>query len=242
LAGLGRKEFNSGDILLASEVQGYLQDQAVMVFDDATARGSAIPSPTEGMLTYNKDTDQLELYDGAAFGPVGSDAGLIHIKTESFSGAVSHSFGSDADPIFTSDYANYKIVFDNVLVASSTSVVSLRVRANTTDLTGSNYNHQTAEFSGSTSTIFRALNGTSQRIMACASTANEGSSSVIDILTPQETKPTLFQSSQMLLLSGTGPVNLDTRGFVLDTVSYNGFTIFAGFNLSGRVSIYGYRK
>jgi hypothetical protein len=84
LAGLGRKEFNSGDILLASEVQGYLQDQAVMVFDDATARGSAIPSPSEGMLTYNKDTSGLELYDGSAFGPVGSDAGLIHIKQKTF--------------------------------------------------------------------------------------------------------------------------------------------------------------
>jgi hypothetical protein len=36
------------------------------------------------MLTYNKDTDQLELYDGSAFGPVGSDAGLIHIKQKTF--------------------------------------------------------------------------------------------------------------------------------------------------------------
>jgi hypothetical protein len=30
-----------------------------MVFDDSAARGSAIPSPIEGMVTYLKDTDQL---------------------------------------------------------------------------------------------------------------------------------------------------------------------------------------
>jgi hypothetical protein len=71
MSGLGRKVFNSGDILLASEVQGYLQDQAVMVFADSTARGSAIPSPSEGMLTYNLDTGSLELYDGSSFIGVG---------------------------------------------------------------------------------------------------------------------------------------------------------------------------
>jgi hypothetical protein len=81
LAGLGRKVFNSGDILLASEVQGYLQDQSVMVFEDAAARGSAIPSPTEGMVTFRKDDNALEVYDGAAFNPVGTEPGLVHIET-----------------------------------------------------------------------------------------------------------------------------------------------------------------
>jgi hypothetical protein len=35
---------------------------AVMVFDDAAARTTAIPSPIEGMVTYLKDTDKLEKY------------------------------------------------------------------------------------------------------------------------------------------------------------------------------------
>jgi hypothetical protein len=42
-----------------------------MVFADSTARGSAIPSPSEGMLTYNLDTGSLELYDGSSFIGVG---------------------------------------------------------------------------------------------------------------------------------------------------------------------------
>ena len=71
MSGLGRKVFNSGDILLASEVQGYLQDQAVMVFDTAAARGSAIPTPTEGMVTFRKDDDAVEVFDGTDFVSLG---------------------------------------------------------------------------------------------------------------------------------------------------------------------------
>lgn len=67
MTGLGRKIFNSGDILLASEVQGNLQDQMIMVFDDSAARGSAIASPTEGMVTYLKDTNTIEFFDGDNF-------------------------------------------------------------------------------------------------------------------------------------------------------------------------------
>jgi hypothetical protein len=40
---------------------------AVMVFDDATARTTAIPTPSEGMVTYLKDTNALEKFDGSAF-------------------------------------------------------------------------------------------------------------------------------------------------------------------------------
>jgi hypothetical protein len=57
-----RKVFVAGEILTAADVNTNLMDQAVMVFDDSAARGSAIPSPSEGMVTYLKDTDQLEKY------------------------------------------------------------------------------------------------------------------------------------------------------------------------------------
>jgi hypothetical protein len=67
MAGLGRKVWGAGDVLAAADVNGYLMDQAVMVFADATARTAAIAAPTEGMVTYLSDTDALEYYDGSAF-------------------------------------------------------------------------------------------------------------------------------------------------------------------------------
>ncbi len=67
MSGLGRKVWSAGDVVAAADVQGYLQDQTVMVFDDATARSSAIGTPTEGMASYLKDTNTLELYDGSSW-------------------------------------------------------------------------------------------------------------------------------------------------------------------------------
>jgi hypothetical protein len=67
MAGLGRKTFTAGDILTAAQVQGYLQDQSIMVFASTAARATAIASPSEGMFTYLSDTNALEYYDGAAW-------------------------------------------------------------------------------------------------------------------------------------------------------------------------------
>lgn len=73
MAGLGRKVFVANDVLAAADVNGFLMDQSVMVFDDAAARSSAIPAPTEGMVTYLKSTKALEKFTGASFIDVGVD-------------------------------------------------------------------------------------------------------------------------------------------------------------------------
>jgi hypothetical protein len=85
-----RKVFVAGEILTAADVNTNLMDQAVMVFDDSAARGSAIPSPIEGMVTYLKDTDALEKFDGSNFVNVNTDSGKIlqvvsTTKTDTFS-------------------------------------------------------------------------------------------------------------------------------------------------------------
>jgi len=63
----GRKTFVTNTVLTAADVQDFLMDQSVMVFSDSTTRGSAIPTPTEGMVTYLTGTDSLEAYNGTAW-------------------------------------------------------------------------------------------------------------------------------------------------------------------------------
>jgi hypothetical protein len=64
----GYREFQTGEVLTAANVNGFLMNQSVMVFANAAARTSALAGVvTEGMLTYNLDTQQLEVYDGTAF-------------------------------------------------------------------------------------------------------------------------------------------------------------------------------
>ena len=71
-----RKIFVAGEILTAADLQSNAVDQSVMVFDDATARDTAIPSPIEGMVVYLKDTDGLLSYSGTAWVPAASGASL----------------------------------------------------------------------------------------------------------------------------------------------------------------------
>ena len=67
MPGLGRKTFTAGDVLTASQVQGYLQDQTIMVFAGTAARSSAISSPSEGMFTITTNDDELDYYNGTAW-------------------------------------------------------------------------------------------------------------------------------------------------------------------------------
>jgi hypothetical protein len=66
----GKKTFVAGEVLTAQDVNDYLMDQSVMNFATTAARASAIPTPTDGMVTYRQDIDSMEAYNGTAWFPV----------------------------------------------------------------------------------------------------------------------------------------------------------------------------
>jgi len=76
-AGLGFKEFTTGDVLTAADANGYLASQVVMVFASAAARTSAIASPQEGMISYLKDTNATEYYSGSAWVALGGASSTV---------------------------------------------------------------------------------------------------------------------------------------------------------------------
>jgi len=65
-AGLGFKDFTTGEVLTAADVDGYLM-QGVWVFADAAARTAAVTSPQEGNMSFLKDTNSTEYYSGSAW-------------------------------------------------------------------------------------------------------------------------------------------------------------------------------
>lgn len=85
MAGSGRRTFAAGEVLTASNVMNYLQDQAVMVFAGTAARGSAIGTAVaEGMVSYLKDTNDVEVYTGSLWeglGPKGRIAQVVFGST-----------------------------------------------------------------------------------------------------------------------------------------------------------------
>ena len=75
-----REVFVAGQVLTAAELN-VVSDQSVMVFADSSARGTAIPSPSEGMVTYLEDTNGVEVYNGSAFTGVGQGSILQVVST-----------------------------------------------------------------------------------------------------------------------------------------------------------------
>jgi hypothetical protein len=70
-AGLGFKNFTTGEVLTAADVNGYLM-QGVLVFASEAARNAAITSPQEGQFAYTKDNNSLWYYTGSAWAASGA--------------------------------------------------------------------------------------------------------------------------------------------------------------------------
>jgi hypothetical protein len=100
----GYREFQTGEVLTAANVNDFLMNQSVMVFADATARTAALSDVlTEGILTYNLDTNALERYDGSAFvkvpdvADVDAAGGLVAVKHALFTGTQTNSTAPGAN-------------------------------------------------------------------------------------------------------------------------------------------------
>lgn len=107
MAGLGRKVFTAGEVLTAANVQDFLQDQAVMVFAGTAARGSAIGTATEGMVTYLTDLNEIDVYTGATWEQVWPPVSSVRSIT-----ASSTAVAGDAN---------------NLIYSSGTSAVTVTV-------------------------------------------------------------------------------------------------------------------
>ena len=63
----GYRTWTPGEVITASGVQEFLQDQTVMVFASDTVRATAVVVPTEGMLSWVEDDNKYQYYDGASW-------------------------------------------------------------------------------------------------------------------------------------------------------------------------------
>ena len=94
----GYREFQTGEVLTAANVNDFLMNQSVMVFADAAARTSALSGVVaEGMLTYNKDTAQLEVYDGTNFVVAAPQQNLVAVKSALFTSTQTNSTAAGAN-------------------------------------------------------------------------------------------------------------------------------------------------
>lgn len=96
MTGLGYKQWAAGDILQAVDVNGYLADQVVMYFAGTAARGSAIGTPTPGMMTYLADSSAVQVYDGVEWTAVSGTSNVADDVIQPNFNTITNSYTFDA--------------------------------------------------------------------------------------------------------------------------------------------------
>ena len=230
--GSGFRTFTAGEVLTASNVQNYLQDQVVMTFAGSAARSSAIGTANfeEGMTSYLTDTDKMEVYNGTNWVSVAptTTQGLTLINTTSFSGVASQSFND----VFSATYDNYFVI--GTLIQSTSTTFSLRNRVGGVDASGTDYDVMVVD--GATPTT------TSTSSLTLSPSGDSPVAFRMDIISPFEALRTKF------FYEGLQGLNTNQRRGAAThdlTTSYDGFTLLTGSGtfLSGsKVSIYGLAK
>jgi hypothetical protein len=227
MAGAGKKTFTAGDLLYASpDVNDYLMDQMVMTFGGTAERGSAIPTPSEGMITYLSDSKTINFYNGSSWQPNLASA-LQLVKTQTIGTAVSSITVTGA---FNADYDNYLIEFVGGtstggsidLELGTTTTGYYRVRRNLTyaNVATTDADQNVSSFNG------------------VAYTNNGVFGNIIYLFTPFLSARTGIYST--VTTNSTLRINY---GFLNNAQSYTDFTLdSSGTITDGTIYVYGFKK
>jgi len=166
-------------------------------------------------------------------------AGLVLLNTTSFTGQSSVSIGSDAAPLFTSTYKNYRIVVSGEGSAATPVGLNIRMRANTTDNTTGNYFYwQVFKPPGALNSDYGT--GSSGFALGAVSGALR-MHSIVDIQYPQVLDYTTITASSIGIGASSSEFNT-MAGYKNETTQFNGMTLFCSSGtITGEVSIYGYK-
>lgn len=115
MSGLGRKVFTAGEVLTAANVQGYLQDQAVMVFAGTASRGSFIGTATEGMVTYLSDVNEIQVATATNTWATVFPVSLPTTAVNSITTAYTAVAGDENDTIYVSGTAAVTVTVPDIL-------------------------------------------------------------------------------------------------------------------------------
>ena len=236
-----RKVFTAGEVLAASDVNEFLVDQTVMVFAGTAARGSAIPSPTEGMYAHLSDTDELTYYDGSDWAnriPPAPASALTLLSSTDFTAQTI----VDVNNVFSATYDQYLVLANGIKNTNNGNISLTFVNGSTPAASQFGFNHWGLTGSATTANGFNA--GTDAVIGdTTCNAANEFyfRSTITDVF---KTTRTLAETTTYSRV-GTGGNNL-SRIFLANlanSTSYEGLRLqTANASITGSLRIYGLGK
>ena len=202
------------------------------VIDNTAARPA---SPYEGQVIFQKDTDQLLVWNGTAWvipnSPAQNPTGLELIKIQTIGSAVTSVVVSD---VFSSTYDNYKIVINGGVTSAQTSISMILGSSISTYYGAYIYGN----YAGS-GPFVAAINNAANFIYA----AGADISAINCNLELQNPFLSKFTNIQALTVNYA-----NNRGYAVGehetNASYTAFTLapFTGTMTGGTISVYGYRK
>ena len=212
---------------------------AIRSFANAADRTAAIPSPTEGIVSYLNDVDALQVYSGSAWvsSALATGSGLVHITTSTFTTSSSETFNN----VFTTAFRNYKIVVD--LITSAGNNLSLKLISAGTPASTSYHYGGFRITSGASQTVTGGISGTS--FLICSATGTSIVSNLtVDVLAPQIARATGILATGQGYAAGVGQYTADLNSGVHTMASsYDGFSISPGSGtFTGEISVYGYKR
>jgi hypothetical protein len=165
-------------------------------------------------------------------------AGLVHINTTSFSGVSAVSLPDDT---FTSDFQNYRIVFQLISSAASTTQISLRLRLAGSDASANEYFWSMLGLRANGAASNRNGNGTSSMDFTFGAIGARVSAS-FDVFRPNQAGITRITGTSTGD-DATAPTQYTFGGFHGLGISYDSMSfIAAASNFTGNVRAYGYKN
>jgi hypothetical protein len=223
-----RKVFTAGEVLAAADVNEFLMDQTVMSFAGTAARGSAIGTAVEGMVSYLEDTNRFEFWNGTAYFPL-----VAPIVSEDFSAVSS----VDIDNVFSAEFKSYKVIFSATFTASTVPLIRFRSGGSTDS--GANYSQ--INITVNTAAALGAARSTGNTSINDAQNSGAGNSKVLtfDIVNAFESSITSVQglNNQTSIVSAGIFQGVHTVAASQTGISFSA----ASGTMTGNITIYGYK-
>jgi len=256
MAGLGRRTFSPGEVLTASNVMNYLQDQVVQTYADDGARGSAIGTAvSEGMVSYLADSNMIESYTGTSWErqsgglvpisppSVTSTGGTVTVSTSgvvSFSGVTVLSF----DNLFTTAYSGYRVIIE-ANSASLSGILLRYISSAGVEISTNTYFYGGLIFRTTGATAAASNNGVNyiEITKTPSSTTNLGYT-ILELSNPFSTTRSAKAIYQSYGEDPSSGLALNGSGICTTAGGARGFNLLGslGIAFSGSVQIFGYKK
>ena len=258
----GIKKFVDNTSLTAFDINEYLMNQTVMVFASSAARTSAFTAAgvtiTEGMVTYLLDVNAFQVYNGTVWvnpnqntqnstglecvTPTTVTNGTFVANTVTFTNQPSVTING----IFTSSFTNYRLVYKLASTGSATAYMRVQLTASGTPVT-SNYLHKTlwTDVNLATSAIGNFDQATTGFCFGPTGTPTDAPlCGTADVFSPFDpTVSTQMTNNASGLYASVAFYTVWGGGFQRNANAYDGIKLFNNTgNISGSVSIYGYRS